>query len=297
MSPNSLELYRDQLSRFEHNLETLKDKPEETPLSTLQTLWHYAGGTPLSCAAAMETSLVDLSEGGQDTLKNLVSKRLEGSPLAYIVGRQRFMGLELLAESAALIPRAETEQLAGVCLELLASTDHPVVLDQCTGSGNLPLCFADRMPRSTVYGSDISDEAIELARRNAQKLGFEHRVEFRIGDLFAQFEEESFTQAFDLISCAPPYISAVKVPEMPDEISNFEPSLAFEAGAFGVSLFMRLIKESVKFLKSGGWLVFEVGLGQGKSMSGRLERNKAYQNVKLFEDQAGDVRVVAAQKI
>ena len=295
------EVFDKLLTILESQLKILPDKPEETPESALRTLWHFSNNQPLSCAAAVEIPLTNLGPEGLDTLTQLVDRRVKGDPLAYIVGRQRFMGLELLSDPSALIPRRETELLANVCLEhiqeISKSTKSPLVLDHFTGSGNLPLCFADRYRQAKVYGADISEEAINLARANTEKLGLNDIAEFRLGDLFSPFEDDEFIGNFDLISGAPPYISSAKVPEMADEISNHEPSLAFEAGPFGVSLFTRLIKESPRFLRSGGWLAFEVGLGQGKSMCSMLERNKNYESVQGIKDEAGDIRVVAARRV
>ncbi len=287
------------LETLNKELSILPDKPCEAPENTLYTLWHFANKKPLSSLAAAKTPLTTLAPKGQKLLQSLVTKRLQGTPLAYIAGRQNFMGLELLSNESALIPRKETELLAETCLEHVAeaikTNGNATVLDLFTGSGNLPLCFKDRFPRAEVYGSDLSEKAIELARKNAEFLGLS--VIFKISDMFSAFPAEEFTSSFDIISGAPPYISSTKVDKMDEEIAQYEPSLAFEAGPFGIKFFTQMIKHSPLLLKPHGKLIFEVGLGQGEGIAQRLRKNKNYDNVRMIQDIKGDIRVLEAHRI
>jgi len=150
---------------------------------------------------SVKHALKNLPTEAFDLLTELVEQRINGTPLAYIVGRQNFMGLELLSSSAALIPRKETEQLAGVCLDfiqkILESQETIKIMDHFTGSGNLPLCFSSRFPQAEVYGADISEQAIELARKNAEHLKLP--VKFEIGDMFSPFESERLTSELFVI--------------------------------------------------------------------------------------------------
>ena len=277
------------------------DKPHETPESTLRALYHAAAGNPVSVHQASALPLPDLDQHGRTRLKSLVEKRIAGVPLAHLTGREHFLGIELLAGPQALIPRAETEILGRAALPLatqLADVLSPVVvLDLCTGCGNLALAIAAHEPRARVFGSDLSADAIELARKNAQHLGLEARVEFRESDMFNAFESAEFLGKVDLITCNPPYISSAKVGTMHPEISNHEPRLAFDGGALGVAILGKLIREAPRFLKPGAFLCFETGLGQGNPMTRLMGNAKEYNNIQTYPDASGNVRALTAQKI
>jgi release factor glutamine methyltransferase len=280
--------------------QSLPDKPEETPEGVARALWLAAAGQPASVARALQTELPDLGAEAEQRLQQLIARRKSGVPLAHLTGRQAFMGLELLAGPEALIPRRETEILGTAAvarLKALADERRSILaLDVCTGSGNLALAYAVHEPRAHVYGSDLSEDAIELARRNQALVGLSsERVEFRAGDLFAPFESDDFLGKCDLVSCNPPYISAAKVPEMHAEISAHEPALAFDGGAFGVSMLMKLTRQAPRFLKPSSWLCFEVGLGQGPVIVQQLRKLPAFAEVATADDDSGQVRCVLAR--
>lgn len=294
------ETYRTLHERLAHGLQLLPDKPEETPDSTLRALWYAATGDPRSTAAALLGELPELGADGSQlqALEQLIARRLTGEPLAHITGRQQFMGLEMLSSPQALIPRAETEQLARASLELLQQApadDAAIVIDVCTGSGNLAFAIAGQLPQTRVFGTDLSAEAIAFAQRNGSHLGLHDRVQFRVGDLLAPFEHADFFGQVDLIVCAPPYIRSTKVEQMAAEIAEHEPRLAFDGGPFGVTLLMRLIEDAPKFLRADGWLTLEVGLGQGPALSKRLQRDPAYSEVRALADDSGATRVILAR--
>lgn len=287
------------LAELERAWVGLPDKPEENPLSTLRALWFAAAGAPCSVDRSSERELPELDEVGRDALHQLVQRRLSGVPLAHITRRQSFMGVELLAGPEALVPRRETELLGYSALDLVRRTVEEkgtaLVVDVCTGSGNLALALAHHEPRCEVIGADISVDAISLARRNAELTSLGDRVGFVQGDLFAPLEALGLRGAVDVVVCNPPYISTSKAAGMPTEIAEFEPRLAFDGGAFGVSILFRLVSGASQFLKQGAWLCFEVGRGQGEPMAGRVERAGPYARVERVRDDAGDVRALLAQ--
>ncbi|MBI3774530.1 MAG: peptide chain release factor N(5)-glutamine methyltransferase [Gammaproteobacteria bacterium] len=270
-------LYIELYTTLATSLKPLPDKPEETPLSCLYALWHMAAGQAISAASALTRKLVALDHHAEHKLRALVAARLSNKPLAYLTGRQQFMGVELIASPQAVIPRKDTETLAKVVLKLINERYVPgrdcVVVDVFTGSGNIPLVLAKLAPGPKYHGSDLSADAIDLARQNAEYLDVIEHVEFMSGDLLAPYSSVQFQNRVDIVSGAPPFISSSKVPAMPNEISQHEPALAFDAGPYGVSLFVRLIEEAPQLLKSGGWLCFEVGLGQGTASSPRRKNN------------------------
>jgi len=292
-------LYQKMVAQLSAGLSLLPDKPEETPDSTLHTLWHTAAGTPMSVQKACTMALQSLDAGGIERLHDLIAQRLAGTPLAHLTGRQHFMGLDLLAGREALIPRKETELLGRGALEVLqrlaTAREEVIVVDVCTGSGNLALALAFHAPKAQVYAADLSGEAVTLAQRNAQHLRLEDRVEFREGDLLAPFDEPGFHGRVDLLVCNPPYISSKKVDAMPREIIGHEPRLAFDGGPLGIRIVERLMREAPRFLRKGGCLAFEVGLGQGSALLKRLAGNKSYVRQRSLEDEAGDIRVIMAE--
>lgn len=295
--------FTQRLQALQSRLGTLPDKPEETADSTLRVLWHLACGQALSSAAADEApGLPVLDAPAEARLDQLMARRLAGEPLAHLSGRQRFMGLEMLAGKEALIPRQETEVLAHAALaraRRMLSTHQAStlrVVDICTGSGNLALALAHHEPRTQVFAADLSPEAVSLAARNAAHLGMASRVEWRCGDLLAPFEEPAFLGSVDLLTCNPPYISSQKVDALAREIGGHEPRLAFDGGALGVSVLNRLIRQAPRFLRPGGWLVVEVGAGQAGAVARRLQASTGrFDVVEQVTDAQGAPRVVAAR--
>ncbi|HEX6640638.1 MAG TPA: HemK family protein methyltransferase, partial [Thermoanaerobaculia bacterium] len=195
--------------------------------------------------------------------------------------------------------RRETELVARAAAQLaqrIAAQKGAVrVMDVCTGSANVALAIAIAEPRATVFASDLSEEAVELARLNVAHAGLENRVTLRSGDLLAPFDEPEFVGTIDLLTCNPPYISSGRVDQLPAEIGGHEPRLAFDGGPLGVRILQRLIREAPRMLVPGGWLAFEVGLGQGKSVAQRMRSSGAYASVEPVEDERGETRVLIAR--
>jgi len=278
----------------------LPDKPEETIESTLQALWCAAAGQPASAElAAQRKELPPLTASQRNVLKDLIERRAAGVPLAHLTQRQRFMDIEMIAGVEALVPRKETEILARAAIRLTRSLVESqaacTVVDVCTGSGNVALAIAQHVPTARVYGADLSSAAVELATRNAAHLQLEARAEFRCGDLLQPFDSAEFLQRIDVLTCNPPYISSAKVQQMAPEIAAYEPRLAFDGGALGISILMRLINEAPRYVRPDGWLAFEVGLGQGPSLVKRMKANPAFKQVLAAEDEHGAIRVLMAQ--
>jgi release factor glutamine methyltransferase len=271
--------------------------PEETAGTVLKALWLTAAGRPASAVRAVSLPLPELDAEAQARLTALFARKRAGEPLAHLTGRQDFLGLELLAGPQALIARKETEILARAALSKLKAMPGAelLVLEPCTGSGNVALALAAGEPRARIFASDLSPEAVSLALRNLNVTGA-GRVEFRVGDLLSPFDEERFQGRADLVACNPPYISSAKVPDLPPAIAGHEPSLAFDGGPFGVSILMKLIKQAPRYLKTGGWLCFEAGLGQGEPMAKQLRRSPDYDSVETACDEAGAVRALLARR-
>jgi release factor glutamine methyltransferase len=291
-------LYTRALESISQALTFLPDKPEETPQSTLRALWFTAAGLPRSAEGAMAGELPALDAAAEVRLETLLARRLEGVPLAHLTERQQFVGMEMLAGPGALVPRRETELLARAAIDLVrgvvAKSGAAKVIDVCTGSGNVALAVAHHVPEARVFGADLSEEAVALAKLNASHLKLSQRAEFRAGDLLAPFDTAEFHGTIDVLSCNPPYISSAKVEQMHGEISKYEPRLAFDGGAFGVNILMRLLQDAPRFIKPGGWLCFEVGLGQGPAMVKRLEKS-GFVDLRTEKDENGAPRALAGR--
>ena len=289
------------LAEWQGRLTPLPDKPHETADATLRTLWQLACGQAMSLEAALDVPLLPaLDAAAEQRLHALLMQRVDGVPLAHLTGRQRFMDLDMLAGPAALIPRHETELLGRAALALvqeqIARTGSATVIDVCTGSGNLALAIARHAPQARVHASDLSEDAVALARRNAEWLNVASRVDLRAGDLLEPFDDAAFHERVDVLICNPPYISSGKVDAMHHEISAFEPRLAFDGGPLGVRILQRLIREAPRFLAPRGWLAFEVGEGQGPAVLRRLEVGGVFKERRSVLDARGEVRAIVASR-
>jgi release factor glutamine methyltransferase len=293
------ELAEELLAEVQSFWRPLPDKPEETPDSVLRALWLTACGEPMSVGRAAIAELPVLDTPAEQRLRALIDRKRAGVPLAHLTGRQEFLGLELLAGPDALIPRRETEILGRAALAkiraMACERGRIRVIDVCTGAGNLALAYAYHEPMADVFGSDLSVQALSLARRNAVHCGLDERIELRAGDLLAPFETSDFLGRCDFLSCNPPYIPAARVPEMPAEISRYEPQLAFNGGVYGISILTKLLRDAPRFLGRASWLGFEVGAGQGPAMMKRLEKIPAFVEIESYNDAAGEIRAILAR--
>jgi release factor glutamine methyltransferase len=294
-----IDLYQQLLQQFEAAWNGLRDKPEENPANTVRALWLTACGQPVSAQQAEACELPVLDESYRRRLSELIEARLSGTPLSYLSGRQRFMGLDFIAAPQAMIPRQETEILGRAALSILQQIAQERgavrVMDLCTGSGNLLLIMIHFVTSASGVGSDLSPDAIELAIKNAEHLRLSDRVQFRSGDLFAPFESPEFYNQFDLVMCNPPYIGSKTLKTMAPEIIAFEPHLAFDGGPFGIQVLTRLIKNAPRFLKTGSWLCFEMGMGQGDGIARMIKKIPEYSVIRTFTDDEGKIRALAAK--
>jgi len=294
------ELFSELTSELSDTFQFLQDKPEETLESTLKACWFKSAGIPKSAVKAMQEPLPELDEKQIKVLLQLIGQRQKNIPLAHLTGRQNFMGIELLSDKRALIPRKETEILGKKALEIskqaACKKNAVYVLDICCGAGNLGLAVAFYNPKSKVIVTDLSHEAVELAKENICFLNLNHLVKAMQGDLFSAVDQDKFYEKIDIIICNPPYISSAKVTKMNAEISAHEPVLAFDGGMFGTKIIQRFLSESPKFLTKGGSIIFEVGVGQGEFMMRLCEETDQFFDIEPEKDNAGNIRVIHAKK-
>ena len=215
----------------------------------------------------------------------------------YARGHTTFMGLTLGVQRGALVPRPDTEIVGLAALEVLALRPGPVkVVDMCCGCGNLACAIAAYVPHAHVWASDVTDPCVDATRANVARLGVGERVSVHQGDLFDALASCVGEGSVDLVVCNPPYISTGRLEKDRKILLELEPREAFDGGAYGLSVHQRVIAQAVRFLKPDGWLLFEVGLGQGRQVERLFQRSRAYEASQGRTDGAGNVRAVLARK-
>lgn len=236
---------------------------------------------------------------------HLLKTHLAGKPLAYLTGKKEFMSLDFIVRKTVLIPRPETELLVEEALRLLTTfseTASPsgrfVILDIGTGCGNIAVSVArlTSTRRLKILALDISSEALRIARRNARLHGVGNRITFVHGNLFKAFNRFYLKGKVQLILSNPPYVSKSEYAKLSPSIRRYEPRRALYAGRTGLEFHQRIIKETPDYLKPGGYLLLEMGLGQAKPLQQILANNGYFDNIKVLRDYQGIKRVIIAQR-
>lgn len=213
----------------------------------------------------------------------LVARRAQGEPLAYVLGHQEFFSLDFIVDRRVLIPRPETELLVERALGILehASRIEPTVVDIGTGSGAIIISIASRVARAKFSATDISRDALDVARLNAERLGVTARIEFREGDLL-----EPLCEPIDLLVANLPYIPATRerFARLPREIREFEPRVALIGGLDGLSLTRRLLSDAPNHLARGAHILLEISEEQGKQVLTLAHEKFPRAQVKLHHD-------------
>ena len=217
----------------------------------------------------------------------LINRRLEGVPVAYLTGAKDFMGLTFAVNENVLIPRPDTEILTEGVGKYLRGQGGGNFLDLGTGSGAICVSILKFVKSARACAVDISAEALAVAKFNAQKFHVDDRAEFFCGDLFAPVEGK----IFDAIVSNPPYIPTNQLATLQTEVRR-EPQLALDGGADGLNFYRRIISDAPRFLVSGGLLAVEIGINQAAAVE-NLMTAAGFGNVEIFKDLAGIERVVA----
>jgi release factor glutamine methyltransferase len=226
-----------------------------------------------------------LSEAELAACRELIARRAKREPVAYILGRWGFRGLDLDVDPRVLVPRPETELVVGRCLELVAGAAAPAMLDVGTGSGAIALALASELPEARVTACDVSEDALAVARANGGRLGID--VEWVASDLFAGLGE----RRFDLVVSNPPYVAEGELAGLAPEVRDWEPRGATVAGRTGLEVIERLAAEARVALEPGGAVVLEVGAGQAGA-AGRLLEEAGITDIGCERDHAGIERIV-----
>lgn len=235
----------------------------------------------------------------------LIDQRAARRPVAYILGSQEFMGLPFSVDERVLIPRPDTETLVEQALELLRQARQPLggfeVLDLCTGSGAIAVSLAYHLQgkKLKVTATDLSEDALTVARENAEQNKVDGTVSFVQGDLFdwiPRNKKEVPKKQFDLITANPPYVRDDVLPALQREIVEYEPPMALLGGTDGLDFYRRIVKEAPEFLKKNGALLLEIGHDQGAALLKLIEEAGGYEDARVRKDLAGNDRVVYCRK-
>lgn len=220
-----------------------------------------------------------------------LARLVTGEPVQYVIGETDFMGLRFRCDARALIPRPETELLAGEAEEFLAGVPHaPVVVDVGTGTGCVACALAKRVPRARVLATDISADALDLARENARELGVS--VEFRQADLLEGFAPGSV----DLVVANLPYVGEEEWAGLARNVRDFEPRLALVSGCDGLTAISRLVSMAADVIVPSGGLMLEIGENQADAVKDLLCQTTRLKFQKLVFDYAGQARVMRAMR-
>jgi len=234
-----------------------------------------------------------VAEGEAATFRTLLERRAAREPLQHLVGEQEFWSLTFRVSPDVLIPRPETEHVIECFLRLNARRE-PVVLDIGTGSGCLAVVVAREVPGARVVATDVSRAALAVARDNAARHGVGSRIDFLEGDLFEPLRGRGLEGAADFILSNPPYVGEAELPTLEPEVRDHEPRLALSPGVDPLATHRRLAIEARSFLRAGGHLIVEIGLGQAGPLR---ELYRDAPGLSLFDirpDLAGIPRVLCA---
>lgn len=285
----------------------------------------------------------ELTPDEQAEYNEVIAQRARGCPTQYITGHQEFWGLDLLVSPAVLIPRPETEHVVETVLELVkeyyaehqhqaasASVDDAAacaqidsgkirIVDVGAGSGCIALALASELPQAEIHGCDISDEALDMARVNAARLGLGPRVLFRKSDLLNVYLEGATASAagsaaltvgstalaaahvaaarFDFVVANPPYVGVTEWEKVQKQVREFEPKIAVFCGTEGMDVYQRLIPQASEVLRPGGWLIMEIGYSSEEKVRMLLGSDSNWTGVQVTPDLQGIPRVVAARRV
>ncbi len=229
--------------------------------------------------------------------KSLINRRMKGEPIQYILGRREFWSLELRVTPEVLIPRPETELLVEEALKIFKDERGLVLrfMEVGTGSGAIAIALAKELKRCCILAEDISWRAILLAKENARNHGVSGNIRFLVGDLYSPLKEGK--PQFDLILSNPPYIPSSTIGTLAKEIVEFEPRIALDGGPDGLKFFREIVVGAGSFLKDGGWLMLEIGEGQGEAVDEMIRNTLFFESPCIIKDHAGVDRVIRARNI
>jgi release factor glutamine methyltransferase len=211
-----------------------------------------------------------------------LDRLVNNEPLAYVVGHREFYDIDLLTDARALIPRPETECLVEYAIKIMADRPAPLIADVGTGCGAIAVTLAKHLPQARVIATDLSADAVELARTNAQHNGVDARIDFRLGSIL-----EPITETLDLLAANLPYIDDKDWPYLAKTIRGHEPMMAFIGGPDGLDLVRALLRDASRVLHPGSVILLEIGAYHGDAVTEIALQNFPQARVQIKPDYAG----------
>ena len=235
------------------------------------------------------------SERQLEAMRRGMTRLVKGEPIQYVLGEWDFRTLTLGCDRRALIPRPETEELVTRVLKFLnteARRDRGgLIVDVGTGTGAIILSLAEEYRGEAVFlGTDVSEDAIALAKENAARCGLSTRVKFAVADGLDDFDEP---QSVDIIVSNPPYIKSAVCETLDPRVKDFEPRLALDGGVEGLDFYDRYLADALNLLKPGGAVFFEIGEDQGEALR-KLMTDYGFADIRIEKDYAGHDRYASA---
>lgn len=235
-----------------------------------------------------------VSEQQRARLAELMERRLQGEPLAYLLGEWDFYGITLRVTPDVLIPRSDTERLCELAIQRACINEKPRVLDLCSGSGCIALALLHEVSEASAVGVDVSPKAVALATENAERLGLASRYRCILGNALEAPPKE-YHAAFDVMVCNPPYITEQEMHELDVSVSAYEPHLALYGGTDGLDFYRAVMQGWAQAVRPGGDIFFECGWKQGKAVA-ELCIQTGWKNTKIETDYAGIPRIIHTER-
>lgn len=271
-------------------IELLRNSKIENPIMHARIVLEFVLDRTKEYIIANDMQEVE-KEKEKKYIENII-KVSEGEPIQYITKNQEFMKLDFYVDNSVLIPRADTEILVEEAINLMNNLKQTnlKVLDMCTGSGAIAVSIAKYIENVEVYGVDISEKALKIAKRNAEKNKVKKKCKFIESNMFNNVYGE-----FDIIISNPPYIEKSKIKNLEEKVKK-EPIMALDGGEDGLEFYRKLSEEAYKFLKCNGFLLLEIGYNQKMNVIHLLEEKDKYYNIYSKKDLAQNDRIVVATK-
>lgn len=264
----------------------LKSNNVESPKLKARLLLQYVLDKPRQYIIVYDNKEIDKQQQWQYFVN--IEKLTKGIPLQHITHRQEFMKMDFFVDENVLIPRPDTEILVEEVIKIAQKYNSPRILDLCTGSGAIAISLKKFVPNADITAVDISEKALEIAQKNAEKL--EAKIDFVKSNLFDKLDNKKF----DIIVSNPPYIRKDEIKKLSEEVQK-EPKIALDGGEDGLDFYRIIAEQAINYLKTGSFLCFEIGYNQKNDVIKIIEDEQNYKNTYCKKDLYGNDRIIITQ--
>lgn len=264
----------------------LKSNNVESPKLKARLLLQYVLDKPRQYIIVYDNKEIDKQQQWQYFVN--IEKLTKGIPLQHITHRQEFMKMDFFVDENVLIPRSDTEILVEEVIKIAQKYNSPRILDLCTGSGAIAISLKKFVPSADITAVDISEKALEIAQKNAEKL--EAKINFVKSNLFDKLDNKKF----DIIVSNPPYIRKDEIKKLSEEVQK-EPKIALDGGEDGLDFYRIIAEQAINYLKTGSFLCFEIGYNQKNDVIKIIEDEQNYKNTYCKKDLYGNDRIIITQ--